>query len=133
MALFLERIVIDWCCMCMDGYISLGANCNHLCCMCSRESFDDLLSDIASALWNDFFRLVGFLWVMFEVLRSFLFLRRLGSSPQIAAGWKMVPICLIWCMWNERNDTTFEGNEQTMEELQNFFIHTIPLDRFYRF
>jgi hypothetical protein len=30
-----------------------------------------------------------------------------GSSRSVAV-WKMVPLCVLWCLWRERNDRCFE-------------------------
>jgi hypothetical protein len=34
---------------------------------------------------------------------------------------KMVPLCLLWCLWREINDKSFEYQERTMEELKLYF------------
>jgi hypothetical protein len=39
--------------------------------------------------------------------------------------WKMVPCCLLWCLWRERNDRQFEDKEKTIEELISFFFHSL--------
>jgi hypothetical protein len=39
--------------------------------------------------------------------------------------WKMVPCCLLWCLWRERNDRHFEDKERTIEELISFFFHSL--------
>jgi hypothetical protein len=39
--------------------------------------------------------------------------------------WKMVPCCLIWYMWGERNDKQFEDKERTIEELIYFFFYSL--------
>jgi hypothetical protein len=39
--------------------------------------------------------------------------------------WKMVPSCLLWCLWKERNDRTFEDKERSFEELKSFFFHSL--------
>jgi hypothetical protein len=38
---------------------------------------------------------------------------------------QMVPLCLIWCLWRERNDRSFEDQERTLEELKSFFFHSL--------
>ena len=45
-----------------------------------------------------------------------------GGNSWSAAGWKMAPLCLMWCLWRERNDRNFNNQERTLEELKsNFF------------
>lgn len=43
------------------------------------------------------------------------------------AVWKMIPLCIMWCIWSERNECCFEDKEHTMAELHNFFVHTLML------
>ena len=39
--------------------------------------------------------------------------------------WKLVPHCLIWCIWHERNARSFEGCEHSLLEIKSFFLHTL--------
>ena len=39
--------------------------------------------------------------------------------------WKLVPHCLIWCIWRERNARSFEGCERSLLEIKSFFLHTL--------
>jgi hypothetical protein len=39
--------------------------------------------------------------------------------------WKMVPHCLMWCLWQERNDRTFKEKERTIPALKLHFLHTL--------
>ena len=34
-----------------------------------------------------------------------------------AVVWKMVPICIFWSIWNDRNNRCFEDLESSMEEI----------------
>jgi hypothetical protein len=49
------------------------------------------------------------------------------GSTQSAIVWKMVPPCLLWCLWREINDSIFEDRERTLEELKSFFFNTLYL------
>lgn len=51
----------------------------------------------------------------------------LGGIPQIKVVWKMVPICILWCVWQECNDRTFEDKEHPLEELRLLFFKTLFL------
>jgi len=43
--------------------------------------------------------------------------------------WKMVPICIFWCVWKERNLRCFEDLENSMEDiLASFFSYFVSLD-----
>jgi hypothetical protein len=37
----------------------------------------------------------------------------------------MVPSCLLWCFWRERNDRSFEDCERTVVDLKSFFFKTL--------
>ena len=39
--------------------------------------------------------------------------------------WRLVPHCLMWCIWSERNARCFEGFEQSLLEIKSFFLHTL--------
>jgi hypothetical protein len=99
------------------------------CCLCKRdeESVDHILlhCDLASALWNNIFSRFGISWVMprsvFDLVACWWKSGRSGS----ATSWKMVPICLFWCIWRERNLRCFENLESSLEEVIELFLHTL--------
>ena len=33
-------------------------------------------------------------------------------SASSAIVWKIVPLCLLWCLWQEKNDRSFEDSER---------------------
>ena len=39
--------------------------------------------------------------------------------------WSMIPHCLTWVIWRERNTHTFEGDERWIHELKLFFLQTL--------
>ena len=39
--------------------------------------------------------------------------------------WKVVPLCLMWCIWKERNCRCFEDNERSMPDLKLLFLRTL--------
>ena len=44
--------------------------------------------------------------------------------------WRIVPHCLLWCIWCERNARRFEGCERSMLEFKSFFFtHSLGLER----
>ena len=105
-------IIVDWCCMCKGG----GEAVNHLLLHC----------EVARALWNEVFQRMDLAWVMPEsvvdILACWTFIR---GGHQIKEIWKMIPICIMWCLWQERNERTFEDKERSMEELKIFFFRTL--------
>ena len=39
--------------------------------------------------------------------------------------WFMVPHCLLWCLWRERNTRCFEDKERSISDLNLFFFRTL--------
>ncbi|KAF5452893.1 hypothetical protein F2P56_021410 [Juglans regia] len=108
-----RRIIIaDWCCMCKSG----GESVNHLLLHC----------EIARTLWDEVFKKMELMWVMPQtVLEVLACWASIHGVRQIKAVWKMIPICIMWCLWQERNERTFEDKERTLEELKMFFFRTL--------
>jgi hypothetical protein len=101
------------------------------CCMCKRsgESVDHLLlhCDVAYAMWSAIFSRFGLSWVMpLRVLDLFACWWTAGR-PRSAVIWKMVPTCILWCVWKERNYRCFEDLERSSEEILASFFHTLYL------
>lgn len=53
--------------------------------------------------------------------------RGIWGNHQIAAIWKMVPLCLIWCIWLQRNDRYFKDRERSLGGLRDLFFPTLFL------
>jgi hypothetical protein len=104
-------IVIDRCCMCkMNG-----------------ESVDHLLlhCEVARALWIAIFSRFSLSWVMPLRVVDLFACWWTGGRSRSAVVWKMVPSCLMWCLWRERNNRQFEDRERTIEDLISFFFHSL--------
>ena len=39
--------------------------------------------------------------------------------------WMVVPHCLMWCIWKERNSRCFEDNERSMPDLKLLVFRTL--------
>ena len=39
--------------------------------------------------------------------------------------WRVVPHCLLWCLWRERNIRCFEGTERSFLEIKSLFLHSL--------
>ena len=39
--------------------------------------------------------------------------------------WMIVPHCLMWCIWRERNSRSFEDRERSILEFKSFFFGTL--------
>jgi hypothetical protein len=92
------------------------------CCMCKMngETVDHLL--LHRALWNAIFSCFNLSWAMPLRVVDLFAAWWTGGCSRNAVVWKMVPSCLMWCLWRERNDRNFEGKERTFEELITFFF-----------
>jgi hypothetical protein len=99
------------------------------CCLCKRNGkpVDHLLlhCNVASAIWSAFFSCFGLSWVMprsvVDLLNCWWSFGKLRSS----AVWKMVPTCLFWCVWKERNDRCFIDRERTLGQILSLFYKTL--------
>jgi hypothetical protein len=101
------------------------------CYLCKRdgETVDHLLlhCDVASTLWNHVVSRFGMSWVMpRRVVNLFACWWKAGKSRSTAV-WKMVPICILWCVWKERNLRCFEDLENSMENFVASFFHMLYL------
>ena len=83
-------VIVEWCCMCKKN----------------RESVDHLLlhCELTSRLWNYAFSLFGAGWVMPRSFLDFLACwNQVGGRDISKVIWRMVPLCIIWCIWWETN------------------------------
>jgi hypothetical protein len=48
-----------------------------------------------------------------------------GGSTRSAVVWKMVPYCLLWCLWSERKVQIFEDREMTLDECKSLFFYSL--------
>jgi hypothetical protein len=39
--------------------------------------------------------------------------------------WRLAPLCLMWCLWSERNAQNFEDVETSIRELRKIVIKTL--------
>ena len=72
------------------------------------------------------FGLVGVCWVIPMSVVG-LFACRQGRFGRHCNGdiWKVVPLCLMWCIWKERNSRCFEDIEHSMPDLKLLFFRTL--------
>jgi hypothetical protein len=105
-------IIPNWCCMCLRN----GESIDHLFLHCL----------VAADLWSLVFGLYGVQRVMpRSVLDLFhCWLGQLGRHDY-ALVWKMIPHCVIWCLWRERNARLFDDLERHLPKLKLFFFHTL--------
>ena len=91
-------ILVSWCCMCKVD----GESMDHLFLHCA----------LARELWTMVFSLFGMYWVMpkqiVDVFASWK--GRLGRHKNRHT-WEVVPHCVMWSLWRERNARTIEDRE----------------------
>jgi hypothetical protein len=105
-------IVIDWCCMCKAS----GESISHLLMHCSA----------AREVWLFIFNIFGIQWVMPSgVLDLLSCWRDSCHSVRIWKLWDMVPLCVFWCLWWERNARSFEGTERNLIEVKGTVLRTL--------
>ena len=95
------------------------------CCLCklSCESVDHLL---ARELWSMVFGLFGLDWVMpCQVLQLWAAWQICGADIRNMVIWRMVPHCVIWCLWRERNACLFEDCESSVVDIKLLFFQTL--------
>jgi exonuclease III len=91
-------VVVEWCCLCKKN----GESVDHLLLHC----------EVATYLWHSVFTLIGMEWVMPEkVIDLFACWNQVGGRDLSRDIWRMAPLCVIWCIWRERNARIFEDKE----------------------
>ena len=106
-------LVLDWCYMCK----SCGESMDHLLLHCP----------IACELWSLVLCLFGIHWVMpHKVIGLFESWQDMFGWHRNIVLWRVVPHCLLWCIWRERNARSFEGCELSLLENKSFFFTHSP-------
>jgi hypothetical protein len=89
------------------------------CYMCKKsvESIDHLLihCEVARELWISILNLFGVDWVMpIQVSNLLVTYRCWLGCGNIMEVWRVTPLCLMWCLWRDRNAQSFEDIETSM-------------------
>jgi len=93
---------------------------------CASKTGNRWITFFFIAMWITLFTRFGLSWVMPDKVFD-LFGCWWTSGRPSAAIWKMVPTCLLWCVWNERNNRCFEDLERSLEDILASFFHTLYL------
>ena len=104
--------ILDWCYMCK----------------CNCESVDHLFlhCPVALELWNMVFGLFGVYWVMpLSVVGPFACWQGCFGHHLNGDLWRVVPHCLLWCIWKERNSRCFEDIERSIPDIKLLFFRTL--------
>ena len=104
--------ILDWCYMCK----------------CNGELVDHLFLHclVAMDLWSIILGLFGVIWVMLQSILGLLACGQ-GSFGRHRNGyiWSIVPHCLMWCLWRERNSRCFENIERSILDLNLLFFRNL--------
>ena len=79
----------------------------------------------AFALWSEVLIMFGVQWVMPNTIVSLLFAWRNWFGTYSSKVWNLVPTCLIWLVWKERNAQTFENVESPIDTLKTVLVRTL--------
>lgn len=102
-------IVMEWFYMCKSNVESI----EHLFLHC----------EVARELWVDIFSRARLSWVMPKSVVDLLACwNRKHPCPQLVVTWRMVPLCLSWCIWMECNERCFNNKERIVGALWKFFV-----------
>jgi hypothetical protein len=68
------------------------------------------------------------IWVMprtvLELLNSWGASIGYGRAKE---AWRLVPLCLLWCIWRERNSRLFEDRKTSIVELQKRLLNMLHI------
>ena len=115
----------------IDNLIKKGQFLVNRCCLCccDGELVDHLLlhCKFSHALWCEVFAVFGIQWVMPRSVKSFFFIWRNWFGKHLSIIWNMVPACLMWLVWQERNARIFEDKVRNLEHLKCLLFRTLFL------
>ena len=101
------HVLADWCCMCKNHW----------------ETEDHLLlhCEVATALWGFVFQTFGIQWVLPAKVLDLLFGWYNWFGRHSSDIWNLVPLYLVWSLWQERNHR-IEDLEKSLIYLQEQFL-----------
>lgn len=91
----------------------------NICYMCKKEAETPrhllLHCEVASELWSMFFCLSGINWTTFPTVKDAYESWCLWKVDKaIMKIWIMIPSCIFWCIWLERNKRCFGGGSTAL-------------------
>jgi hypothetical protein len=97
-----------WCCMCKNADETVV----HLLLHCS----------IARQIWGFVFQFVGINWVLPSHVSEVLGGWWNWFGRRCSGVWNLIPSCLMWTIWRERNKHTFENQETSVAKIIEIFF-----------
>ena len=73
-------------------------------------------------LWCFVYRTFGISWIPLCTMSDFLFGQWNWLGKHSSHIWNLVPLCLTWCIWKERNQRTFEDLGRSNDQLLALFL-----------
>jgi hypothetical protein len=101
---------------------------NRYClCKAEGETIDHMFlhCEIACSLWYAIFSHFSLSWVMPSKVEGLFACWWSGGWSRSSVVRKMVPLCIVWCLWLERNERCFKDFERSLEELTTFFFYML--------
>jgi hypothetical protein len=127
-AFFMWTVAWGWILTC-DNLKKRGFVLAGWCCMCknAEESVDHLLLHCWAArqLWNFVFQFVGIVWVLPLHVSELLFGWWNWFGKRSSGVWNLIPSCLMWTIWRERNKRTFENTETPLAKIIEIFFGSL--------
>ena len=96
-------------------------------CCCDGETVDHLLlhCTLARVLWSFVFTAFGIHWVTPKRVVDLLLSWRNWFGKHHSSIWNLVPSCLMWSVWRERNARTFENTCHFADQLKEIFVNSL--------
>ena len=101
-------VLAGWCCMCKNT----NETVNHLLLHCL----------IARQIWGFVFQFVGINWVLPSHVSKVLGGWWNWLGRRCSGVWNLIPSCLMWTIWRERNKRTFENQETLVAKIIEIFF-----------
>uniref|UniRef100_A0A2N9GQ21 Reverse transcriptase domain-containing protein n=1 Tax=Fagus sylvatica TaxID=28930 RepID=A0A2N9GQ21_FAGSY len=109
-----------------DNLMRRGYSLAGWCCMCRNEweTGDHLLLHCvqASDLWSAVLRSFGVCWVFPNSIKDLLYGWFNSFGKHESKIWNLVPLCLLWIVWRERNQRIFDDMEHSPSKLVELFF-----------
>ena len=111
----------------LDQFQRRGHSLENKCflCLSEVETVDHLLLHCVKTrvLWNLLFSLFGVAWILsYSVKETLLGWHGAFLGKARKKAWQMVPLCIFWSVWKERNLLAFGNDELSLQRLKNSFV-----------